>query len=577
MLVSIFEIGGRMVRILAAMLMLATAPLAATAQDESAAATLAPLSESEILLLDQLQEKIASNRGEILLLTERQKTAEGIFRQIIYARLDRVTAAFFQDVLSIAELAVKHERQGKDATKYRRLVEKELEGLPDTAFEALDRVSSRIDYQTENLSTVELVAADQRLFGAIDVVDNVFELLLDYLAVAELLQIDAADVRQKVGAHIVDSASSRSIFLALAIQTATTLRASIAILPDDTEIAGELRAADARVKLTAAALQKTIGFLQTLEMESRQYRQQVLLATGEITTDVLDVGVVAGLVKGWSQSLFDTLIDQGPKLLLKMFLIVAVVYAALRLSRLVELGINRGLDTSHVQISHLLRRMLVATGKNLVVVVGVLIALSQIGISLGPLLAGLGIAGFIIGFAMQDALSNFASGLLILFYRPFDVGDTVEAGGVGGKVKSMSLVNTTIMTFDNQALVVPNNLIWSTVITNVTAQRTRRVDLVFGISYGDDIDKAESIFREIVKAHEKVLDSPEPAIRVHELGDWSVKFIVRPWVKTEDYWGVYWDLTRAVKVGLDEAGISIPFPQRDVHIYESEPAPAGKA
>jgi small conductance mechanosensitive channel len=216
--------------------------------------------------------------------------------------------------------------------------------------------------------------------------------------------------------------------------------------------------------------------------------------------------------------------------------------------------------------------MMVSTGRNLVVMIGILIALSQLGISLGPLLAGLGIAGFIIGFAMQDALSNFASGMLILFYRPFDVGDTVEAGGVRGKVRSMSLVNTTIMTFDNQSLVIPNNLIWSTVIKNVTAQRTRRVDLTFGISYGDDIEKAERIFRDIVTEHEKVLDSPEPMIHLHELGDSSVNFIVRPWVRTDDYWDVYWDITRTVKLRLDEEGISIPFPQRDVHVYETKSA-----
>jgi small conductance mechanosensitive channel len=253
-------------------------------------------------------------------------------------------------------------------------------------------------------------------------------------------------------------------------------------------------------------------------------------------------------------------------------LMAFIIYLAIRLSRFMEMGINRGLDTSRVQVSHLLRRMLVSSGRNLVVLIGVLIALSQIGISLGPLLAGLGIAGFIVGFAMQDALSNFASGMLILFYRPFDVGDTVEAGGVRGTVRSMSLVNTTIMTFDNQSLVIPNNLVWSTVIKNVTAQRTRRVDLTFGISYGDDIKKAERVFLEIISEHELVLESPEPMVRVNELGESSVNFIVRPWVKTADYWSVYWDITRSVKLRLDEEGISIPFPQRDVHVHESKPA-----
>ena len=132
----------------------------------------------------------------------------------------------------------------------------------------------------------------------------------------------------------------------------------------------------------------------------------------------------------------------------------------------------------------------------------------------------------------------------------------------------MSLVNTTFMTLDNKRLIVPNNMIWQSVITNVTAQRVRRVDLIFGISYADDIEKAERVLLEVVQEHEHVLDNPEPNIRVSELGESSVNFIVRPWVKTDNYWDVYWDLTRAVKLRFDQEGISIPFPQRDVHVIE---------
>lgn len=132
----------------------------------------------------------------------------------------------------------------------------------------------------------------------------------------------------------------------------------------------------------------------------------------------------------------------------------------------------------------------------------------------------------------------------------------------------MSLVNTTFMTLDNQKLVVPNNQIWGSVITNVTAQTTRRIDMVFGISYQDDIEKAERILCEILEAHPDILADPEPRVRVHELGESSVNFIVRPWVKTGDYWETYWQLTKTVKLRFDEEGISIPFPQRDVHVIE---------
>jgi small conductance mechanosensitive channel len=134
----------------------------------------------------------------------------------------------------------------------------------------------------------------------------------------------------------------------------------------------------------------------------------------------------------------------------------------------------------------------------------------------------------------------------------------------------MSLVNTTFLTLDNQRLIVPNNLIWQSVITNVTAQRTRRIDLMFGIAYSDDLEKAEKILLDIVEKHEAVLDDPEPVVKLHELGESSVNFIVRPWVNTNVYWDTYWDLTKQVKLRFDEEGISIPFPQRDVHVIDSK-------
>jgi small conductance mechanosensitive channel len=208
---------------------------------------------------------------------------------------------------------------------------------------------------------------------------------------------------------------------------------------------------------------------------------------------------------------------------------------------------------------------------------GVLMGLSQLGFQLGPLLAGLGIAGFIVGFALQDSLSNFAAGAMILAYRPYDVGDLIEAAGVFGRVSHMNLVSTTVLTIDNQTLVVPNGKIWGDVIKNVTAQRTRRVDMVFGISYADDVSHAEEVLKAILKEHAKVLADPEPIVRLHELGDSSVNFIVRPWVETDDYWDVYWDVTREVKMRFDREDISIPFPQRDVHFYREKGAGDGHA
>ena len=218
--------------------------------------------------------------------------------------------------------------------------------------------------------------------------------------------------------------------------------------------------------------------------------------------------------------------------------------------------------------SDLLRDFFANTVRKVVSFIGLVIALSMLEVDVTPFLAAIGAAGFVIGFALQGTLSNFASGIMILLYRPYDLGDFVTAGGVTGTVKAMSLVSTTITTGDNQRVIVPNGSIWGGVITNVTGNDTRRIDLVFGIGYEDDIEKAQSALEELVSKHELVMADPAPVIKLHELADSSVNFICRPWVKTSDYWAVYWDLTRAVKERFDKDGISIPFPQQDVHVHQ---------
>lgn len=307
--------------------------------------------------------------------------------------------------------------------------------------------------------------------------------------------------------------------------------------------------------------------LGRLGEDSEAYRA-VLVEQGQgLSVSTLDIGVMRRLVdKAW-QATSTALIERGPDLLLNLLLFSVIVLAFRWVSGLVKRAVRAASERPGVDMSQLLRDVLVSVSGGTVMVIGVLVALGQVGISLGPMLAGLGVAGFVVGFALQDTLGNFAAGGMILIYRPYDVDDFVEVAGASGLVKKMSLVSTTITTFDNQTLVVPNSKIWGDVIKNVTAQKVRRVDLVFGIGYGDDIEKAERVLAGIVADHEKILDNPEPVIRLHELADSSVNFVVRPWVKTEDYWDVYWDLTREVKQRFDQEGISIPFPQRDVHYY----------
>lgn len=197
-------------------------------------------------------------------------------------------------------------------------------------------------------------------------------------------------------------------------------------------------------------------------------------------------------------------------------------------------------------------------------------SLDQLGVDTSSLIAIVGAAGLAIGLSLQDSLKNFAAGVMLIVFRPFRAGDFVEAAGVSGVVENIMVFNTVMRTGDNSEVIVPNGVIYSGVITNYSKRATRRVDLVFGIGYESDLREAKRILLEIVAADERVLPDPEPVVAVSELADSSVNFIVRPWVKSEDYWNVLWDMNETVKLRFDEAGISIPFPQMDVHVHKTE-------
>lgn len=205
----------------------------------------------------------------------------------------------------------------------------------------------------------------------------------------------------------------------------------------------------------------------------------------------------------------------------------------------------------------------------LLVVVIIAVA-GQLGINTTSFLTIVGAAGLAIALALKDSLANFASGVMLIMFRPFRVGDFVNTGGVSGTVISIDLFNTILNTPDNQKVIVPNSAITSNVITNVTANDTRRVDLVIGIGYDDDIKKAKEVLQKVLHEEERVLDTPEANIAVSELADSSVNFVVRPWVKTSEYWNVYFALTEKIKIAFDKEGISIPYPQQDVHMFNQQ-------
>ena len=200
-------------------------------------------------------------------------------------------------------------------------------------------------------------------------------------------------------------------------------------------------------------------------------------------------------------------------------------------------------------------------------IVVLLTALGKLGVETTSFLAILGAAGLAIGLALKDSLGNFASDVMIIMFKPFKVGDVVTAAGVTGSVSEVGIFNSVFTTPDNQKIIIPNGAITSGSITNINANDTRRVDLVVGIGYEDDIKKTKDVLNDIISSHEKVLLDKGITVAVSELADSSVNFVVRAWVKTPDYWDVKFGLTEAIKLRFDEEGISIPFPQQDVHHY----------
>jgi len=272
-------------------------------------------------------------------------------------------------------------------------------------------------------------------------------------------------------------------------------------------------------------------------------------------------------LQGVINQIFLFLTSFGLKFLGAIAILVAGRFLAGLSGRVVQRSLRRGkIEESLIGFF----QTLVSRG---IFVIAVIAALSKLGVQTTSLVAVIGAAGLAVGLALQGSLSNLAAGILILLFRPYRVGDTIESSGSRGKVTEIGILATTIATPDNQKVIIPNGSIMGSKIINVNAFPTRRVDLVASISYADDIENARDVLRGIVDNHPQVLKEPAPVVEVMEMADSSVNLVVRPWVDTPNYWSVFFDLNRSIKAELERSGLTIPFPQRDVHLIE-KPTPA---
>lgn len=288
--------------------------------------------------------------------------------------------------------------------------------------------------------------------------------------------------------------------------------------------------------------------------------------------------VVSGLAgeldkgKEWVDKLQAWLVENGAEFLVNLVVVILILIIGKIVIGMISGALKRALEKSP-RVEGILEDFITSIVRKVLWVIVLMMALKRFGVDIGPMIAGLGVLGFVVGFAFQESLGNLAAGVMLALNRPFKVGDFVEAGGCTGAIAAMDMMATTMTTPDNKKVVVPNKSVWGAAITNYTALETRRVDLGVGVSYGADLGKTRETILAVVKKHPLTLDDPAPMIEVVEMADSSVNFCVRPWTKTADYWTVFFELNQQIKEALDAADIEIPFPQMDVHHYGLEQLP----
>jgi small conductance mechanosensitive channel len=501
------------------------------------------------------------------------ETASARGREALIYRLDQRSFSLLADLDKLAREAAQLPAEDPLRGQVEERLRQELSAVGTGVFTRIDNVGERIDAHIDELASLSggRLIAPRAYINSLELVRfQYYEALVDIFEARQLLGLPSDDLKQALQHQLYLHAETLAGLAEFAGKALQEVQGRLEQDSANAELQAAVHTMTSKQRLLLRRLQTMVALLERLDLDSSSYKGILIQQSDSLSLRVLETEVVMDLLRDGLVSLRESLVAQAPDLLVRLLVFLLILLAFRTLSRLTKRAVGAACARPNVDMSALLKNVLVSISGGTVMVIGILMALSQIGISLGPMLAGLGVAGFVVGFALQDTLGNFAAGSMILIYRPYDVDDFVEVAGVAGLVKKMSLVSTTITTYDNQTLVVPNSKIWGDVIKNVTAQKVRRVDLEFGIGYGDDVEHAERVFEDILKNHDKVLDNPEAMVKLSSLGDSSINFVVRPWVKTEDYWDVYFDLMREVKLRLDREGISIPFPQRDVHLYNEQ-------
>jgi len=522
----------------------------------------------EVPEVERLLEDIDRLRSEYRALQAEEGRHEGEARTLSVLQMRKMVFEVMRSVDELVADVVRQKEEGVKRPSGLKRTRKLLLEMDRTIPAYIDRLEADAAKNRTELGEAPAESHADLLIGLREIdeiLDDAYPFFFEHLERRESLGLEAGSGRKRLKRQ----ASARASMLATRVDLLSARRRedrkAAERSPDDAALQAAVHAADDELDNAATSLWAICDVMDDLGLKTAEHRQVLIQATGEITGDILDVDVLIGLFDDAGDAARGWLDRRGPALLARAALFVAILALFWMLGGVVRRFVTRLTDRAE-HVSELSRSILVGVASRSVIVLGFFIALAQVGVNVTALLAGLGIAGFIVGFALQDTLANFASGAMILLYRPFDVGDVIEAGGVYGNVDGMSLVSTTILTFDNQTLVVPNSKIWGDVIRNVTARDTRRVDLEFGFPHTLDVVRTEEVLVSILSEHAKVLEDPKPLVKIHKLTDLTTRIVVRPWVKREDYWEVYWDLTREAKLRLAREGIPLGLDPRAVQL-----------
>lgn len=409
---------------------------------------------------------------------------------------------------------------------------------------------TRDDVPLENLLNFE-----QRLSDHNGDIEHYFQVLLDHADRLDSLTLDSSGPREFAREKLPVRAERILGRAELAAEQVRELTRRIRDGSADARSQTELEVAETRFNWTTRSLSNIVRMLNRVDVPTAEYRQFLISATGTLTEDIFDIEVLGGLLDNFLANAARWLQESGPTAMFRVALFILIVVVFSWLGKLCGRLVSRGLRASRLHLSTALESMVASIVARIALAIGIVFGLSQLGVEIGPLLAGIGIIGFAVGFALQETLSNFASGTMLLAYRPFDAGDVIEAGGITATVERLSLVNTTLLTFDNRRVTVPNNKIWGDVIVNITAMETRRVDITIGVAHHERLERVEAILHEIVNSHPDTLDNPEPMIKVHSIDESAVRMVVRPWVRVENYWPTYWDLNRQIKLRFEQESV----------------------